>query len=463
MGCAAWRLVPVSALLCAPLAAQSPFPAPPAALPSHPFFVKKTWIIGGAGNWDSLTMDPVAQRLYIAHSHEVQIVDVETGQLAGSVNGLMEAHAIALDSTGEFGYVSDGKAGDIKIFDRRTLQVQAKIPLDSSPRGLVFEPQTGLLLAVSAGPPGAPPPTADSRTLAQYAMQQWQETQRREYIAFGAGRRPEPPSNPCSTDSRRPGAAPAWESNLILIDPEARKIVAEIRLCGFAGFAQADGQGNIYATQVSGDNVLRIDASAVLNLAQSARQSRSAPNIARLHGSLTGATLHLDWRDGTQYVGGHGVSRLFDGLTVMGLGGDCHTPRALAVDSKDHRVFVACNNLKMAVLNAIGGDVVTSLPIGPGPEAVGYDRDRDLIFVANGGGDGTLTIIQRDLNDSYAVIQNLLTRQQARTLAVNSSNDQVYLVTAYQVAKLGPPPLDGIGSLKLAPDESSFQVLVVGN
>lgn len=463
MGSATWKFTAVWALSITALAAQSPFPAPPTALPSHPFFIKNTWILGGAGNWDYLTMDPKADRLYIAHGSQVQVVDVASGQLAGSVNGLMEAHAIALDATGESGYVSDGKAGDIKIFDRRTLQVQAQIPLDSSPRGLVYEPQTGLLLAVSAGPPGAPPPTADSRTLEQYAMQQWQETQRRAYVAFGAGRRPEPPSNPCSTDSRGPGAAPAWESNLILIDPEARRVVAEMRICGYAGFAQADGQGNIYATQVSGDNVLRIDASAVLNLAKSARQSKSAPNMTRLHGSLIGGTLHLDWRDGTQYVGGHGVSRLFDGLTVMGLGGDCHTPRALAVDSKDHRVFVACTNLKMAVLNAIGGDVITSLPIGSGPEAVGYDSDRDLIFVANGGGDGTLTIIRRDLNDSYAVIQNLPTRQQARTLAVNSSNDQVYLVTAYQVAKLGPPPLDGIGSLKLTPDESSFQVLVVGN
>ena len=27
-------------------------------LPNRPFFIKKTWFIGGAGNWDYLTMDP---------------------------------------------------------------------------------------------------------------------------------------------------------------------------------------------------------------------------------------------------------------------------------------------------------------------------------------------------------------------------------------------------------------------
>ncbi len=450
-------------MCCAPLAAQNPFPAPPTALPSHPFFIKQTWIIGGQGDWDYLTMDPKAERLHIAHGPEVQVVDVETGDLAGVVKGLRQAHSVALDDTGEYGFVSDGEANDIKIFDRRTFEVTAAIPLDSSPRALVFEPQTGLLLAVSAGPAGAPPPTADAKTLRRYAAQQWAEEQRQASVASGAAKPHEPPRNPCSSG---PGPVPTWESNLILVDPEARNVVAEMRICGYAGFAAADGEGSVYAAQISGDGILRIDAAAVLNLAKSVRQSKSSSEIVPLRGSLTGGTLHLDWRDGSQYGGGRGIFRpfyQFEGFAKMGIGADCHAPRALAVDRKDHRVFVACNNLKMTVLNATSGQVVTTLPIGPGPEAVGYDPDRDLIFVANGGGDGTLTIVRRDVTDSYAVIQNLPTRQQARTLAVNPSTSQIYLVTEFQVAKLGPPPRNGIGTLQLTPQDSSFQVLVVGN
>jgi hypothetical protein len=103
-------------LSCATLAAQSPFPANSTALPSHPFFIKHTWIIGGQGKWDSLTMDPVAERLYIAHGDVVQVVDVESGQLAGSIKGFREAHSVALDTNGERGFASDGPTDTVKVF-----------------------------------------------------------------------------------------------------------------------------------------------------------------------------------------------------------------------------------------------------------------------------------------------------------------------------------------------------------
>lgn len=443
---------------CATLAAQIP---PPTSTPGKPFFIKKTWIIGGTGDWDYLTMDPKASRLYIAHGPEVQVVDVETGNLAGVVKGLREAHSIALDDAGEFGFVSDGAANDIKVFDRRTLEVQGKIPLDSSPRALVFEPQTGLLLAVSAGPAGAPPPTADAKTLERYSLQQRQEAQREPHPASRGAKGQAASGSPCLANQSSPN--PVWDSNLILVDPEARSVVAEMRICGYAGFAAADGDGNIYAALVSGDKILRIDATAVLNLAKSAQQSKSSSDIVPLHGSLAGDSLHLDWRQTTVY----GIPRRpfgsFEGFQAMSVGAACHTPRALAVDSKDNRVFAACNNLKMAVLNPASGDVVTTLPIGPDPDGMGYDPDRGLIFSANGGAQGSLTVIRRDATDGYDVVQTLATRQKARTLAVDSSTSQVYLVTVIEVAQLGTPPRNGIGTLKMAPQDASFQVLVIGN
>jgi hypothetical protein len=64
-----------------------------AELPSHPFFIKKTWFIGGVGNWDYLTMDPAAQQLFIAHGAQVQVVDVASGAVAGTVSGFQAAHA----------------------------------------------------------------------------------------------------------------------------------------------------------------------------------------------------------------------------------------------------------------------------------------------------------------------------------------------------------------------------------
>ena len=119
-------LLALTLLACAALPAQET-PAP-TELAASPFFIKNTWIIGGAGNWDYLTMDPQSSQLLIAHGPVVQVVDTETGTLAGQVTGLRFAHSIALDDTGDFAYVSDGPANQVAVFDRRSFKIVARIP-----------------------------------------------------------------------------------------------------------------------------------------------------------------------------------------------------------------------------------------------------------------------------------------------------------------------------------------------
>jgi hypothetical protein len=418
LGCCAMRL-----------AAQSPFPANSTALPSQPFFIRHIWIIGGRGNWDYLTMDPVANRLYIAHGAEVQVVDVQTGSLAGTVSGLQEAHSIALDDVGEFGYVSDGPADEVKVFDRRSYQVVGHIPTGPSPRAIALDAESNLMIAVCSGPNPAPPE---------------QTPQRR---AGRAQARPVPQS---------PSSQQKIKSILSVIDTQTREELAQILVAGHSTFAQGDEKGKVYIAVPDRDEIVRLDLEAL------GAQLRRSSGVGAA-GEAAGPAMyvsepqHLDWSD-TAHPPADGAH-----LVHYSLGSACTQPSALAVDGKDLRVFAACSNLKLAVLNANSGATVTTLPIGPDAQAVGYDPDRNLIYSANGGGDGTLTIIRQDVTDSYAVIQTLATRQQARTLAVNPSTGQVYLVTVIQVAQLGPPPVNGIGTLQLAPQDSSFQVLVVGN
>jgi DNA-binding beta-propeller fold protein YncE len=118
-------------------AQQAPIPTPD-ELPGQPFAIKKTWVIGGLGNWDYLTLDPIARQLFITHQTRVQVVDIDSGTIAGEVTGFGEARAVALDPNGQSGYVSDARANLIRVFDRRTFQILGKIPVASSPRALVF-------------------------------------------------------------------------------------------------------------------------------------------------------------------------------------------------------------------------------------------------------------------------------------------------------------------------------------
>jgi DNA-binding beta-propeller fold protein YncE len=177
------KLLAVCLLAGTSLSAQIPAPT---QLPDRPFSVKKTWTIGGVGNWDYLTMDPKASQLFIAHGTVVQVVDVATGALAGQVTGLREAHAIALDDNGEFGYISDGLADDVKVFDRRTFQVVASIPTGPTPRSLALEPQSGLLFVMCAEPVAAnPPPPATPNRPTRVAMRPRQPAPRSAILNSG--------------------------------------------------------------------------------------------------------------------------------------------------------------------------------------------------------------------------------------------------------------------------------------
>jgi DNA-binding beta-propeller fold protein YncE len=144
------------------------------------------------------------------------------------------------------------------------------------------------------------------------------------------------------------------------------------------------------------------------------------------------------------------------------LDSNCEHPRALAIDTAHDRLFAACSNLRMVVLNSANGQAISVLPIGPGADAIGYDPDRGLIFTANAGGNGSLTIVRQDVTDTYSVIQNLPTRQNARSLAIDRTNGEVYLATVMYGAELNRPPING-APLKISAVDSSFSVLVVGN
>jgi DNA-binding beta-propeller fold protein YncE len=432
------RALAICLLACATLAAQVPTPG---ELSGKPLTIKKTWTVGGEGNWDYLTLDPMRLQLFVAHGPVAQVVDVETGAVAGQITGMRDAHEIALDDTGEFGYISDGPSAQVRVFDRRTLQSVTTITTAPSPRALVFEPLSKLLFVVGAEPAGQNPAETQPQP---------NPTQTRRSTS-GASR-------PGSTTPRQPPRSAVNEkikSTVTVIDPETREELAEILFLGKLGFAQIDSNGQVYIAVTDRNQILRLDAQAVGSLI---RRLLGRPESPQSSAAITmlDHPLPLDWSgDGHQPLPADAHPRLFS------LGPDCREPHGLAVDSRHLRLFVACVNQKMAVLNSETGDPIAALPTGPGTEAIGYDPERGLIYTANGGGDGSLSVVRQHVTDTYSLIQELPTRQRARTLAVNSVNGEVYLVTDIYGVDLPKKP--GIGTLKMVPVGGTFQVLVIGN
>ena len=132
----------------------------------------------------------------------------------------------------------------------------------------------------------------------------------------------------------------------------------------------------------------------------------------------------------------------------------CESPSGLAIDTKNRRLFVGCDNKMMAVVDAESGKVITTLPIGEGVDANGFDPETKLAFASCG--DGTLTVVSEQSPDRFSVAEQVTTAPGARTMALDPKTHQVFLVTA----KFGPRPAgETRGRPPILPD--SFKLLVV--
>jgi YVTN family beta-propeller protein len=190
-----------SVALCASVAGI--FLAPAITFAQKPYSIVTQWKIGGEGGWDYLTSDSKAHRLYVTHGPRVEVLDSDSGKVVGSITGLKGTHGVALDDAGKFGYISDGGANVVVVFDRTSLASVASIPAGTNPDGIVFEPVTKTVWAFN-------------------------------------GR----------------------SNNATVIDTDQRKVVATIELSGKPEFPVADGRGTVFANIESKNEIVRFDAAA---------------------------------------------------------------------------------------------------------------------------------------------------------------------------------------------------------
>ena len=103
-------------------------------------------------------------------------------------------------------------------------------------------------------------------------------------------------------------------------------------------------------------------------------------------------------------------------------------PSGLAFDVAHHRLFSVCDNKMMVVSDAEKGSVVTTVPIGNGPDACKFDDGTQLVFSSNG--EGTITVIHEDAPDKYTVLETVATQRGARTMSVDIKTHALFTTTA---------------------------------
>jgi DNA-binding beta-propeller fold protein YncE len=208
--------------------------------------------------------------------------------------------------------------------------------------------------------------------------------------------------------------------HVTVIDAKEGSVLGTIDLGGAPEQAVSDGAGHIYVDVSDKANVAVIDAKTMA------------------------VTAHYD-------LGDKGA----------GLAG-------LAIDVKNHILFVACRLPQpgvMVILNADDGRIITTLPLAGSSDGAVFNPATQEAFSSQGN--GTLTIVKENSPTSFEVVQNLQTMVGAKTLTLDSKTNHIVTMTAEFAPLPAPatPPAPGApagrgGRGPMVPD--SFSILVVG-
>jgi hypothetical protein len=133
------------------------------------------------------------------------------------------------------------------------------------------------------------------------------------------------------------------------IDAATGKVAGTIDLGGGPEFAAADGNGFVYNNLEDQDQVVTID-------------SRTLTVVQR-------------WPTAP-----------------------CASPSIMVMDRANRRLLIGCRSKVMAVMNAITGRSITTLPIGDLVDATVFDSGTQLIF--NSNREGTISVIHEDRQDA---------------------------------------------------------------
>lgn len=114
-------------------------------------------------------------------------------------------------------------------------------------------------------------------------------------------------------------------------------------------------------------------------------------------------------------------------------------PSGMAFDAAHHRLFIACGNKVMAMVDSNSGKVIATVPIGSGVDGCAFDDASQLAFASCG--EGALFIAREETPEKLVPFQTLKTERGARTMALDPKTHRVYTVTA-EIApdQTTPPP-----------------------
>jgi YVTN family beta-propeller protein len=104
------------------------------------FELYKKISVPGNGGYDYMTIDTSSNRLYVSHGTNVTVIDLKSESIIGTIDHLTGIHGIAIASEFQKGFISDGKANAVAVFDLQTLKVIKTIAISGKdPDAILYD------------------------------------------------------------------------------------------------------------------------------------------------------------------------------------------------------------------------------------------------------------------------------------------------------------------------------------
>jgi YVTN family beta-propeller protein len=102
---------------------------------------------GGEGAWDYLSFDAEGGRLFITRGSHVMVLDASTGKVLGDIQDTLGVHGVALANDLGVGVTSNGKAGNVTIFDLKSLKKTGEVKAGTKPDAILYDPSSHYVFA----------------------------------------------------------------------------------------------------------------------------------------------------------------------------------------------------------------------------------------------------------------------------------------------------------------------------
>jgi DNA-binding beta-propeller fold protein YncE len=165
------------------------------------YHIVKTFHIKSGGGYDYTTVDTASNRLYVSHGNQVNVLDKVTGDSVGVIQTDKDVHGIALVHEVGKGYITNGSANSVVVFDLKTFNVLGHVPAGEFADGILYD-----------------------------------DFSKKVITCNGRGK------------------------SMTVIDPATDKVVTTIQLTGWPETATSDGKGHIYVNNAAKSEMDVIDA-----------------------------------------------------------------------------------------------------------------------------------------------------------------------------------------------------------